>query len=177
MRRRLFTLLSALSLLLCLGTWALWLWASYTHAAEEITWGSGRHVIVHVTTEMGRLTVWVERSDEPAEDFPKSLKGFHWSETESILNPDNFGVWETSDSRFHRGGFGYATSEDGHIRFVMIPLAAMVLATALIPAVFAVRRWRRGRNCAAGRCLACGYDLRATPDRCPECGVVPIAPR
>jgi hypothetical protein len=48
-----------------------------------------------------------------------------------------------------------------------LALAAFAFLLSSRP-YFRCRRWKR-----LGLCSQCGYNLRATPDRCPECGAVP----
>ena len=56
-------------------------------------------------------------------------------------------------------------------RYICIPFWLVALATLAFPAARSVRRRSlRHRNAQLGLCHACGYDLRASPERCPECG-------
>ena len=53
---------------------------------------------------------------------------------------------------------------------VAVPYWFIVAATFILPSQ-AMGRWLNDRRRqAAGRCRQCGYDLRATRERCPECG-------
>lgn len=50
-----------------------------------------------------------------------------------------------------------------------VPYWTLAVMFAVFPSI-GVIRWWRARRFPAGSCPTCGYDLRASRDRCPECG-------
>ena len=53
-----------------------------------------------------------------------------------------------------------------------VPVGWFFVAFATYPTLaFLHPRYRRYRRRQRGLCVTCGYDLRVSPDRCPECGM------
>jgi hypothetical protein len=52
---------------------------------------------------------------------------------------------------------------------------SIALTIAGLTAAPILHQRRAVRRLARGLCLACGYDVRASPDRCPECGRTTLA--
>ncbi len=177
-RRYVFNGLVALSLLISLGTALLWI-HSVAHidlfAVQAVASGYREQLIFG--SRGGQLFVsW-------ADYFAVHDPAHSWNLSEFVVRSKPFPfivpAHEIDRVIFSRWGFEYGSGDAGSGRFIpfwegRIPHWSLMLF-CLLPAIYWERRRELNRNrSASGTCLICGYDLRATPDRCPECGTIPL---
>jgi len=81
-----------------------------------------------------------------------------------------------ADVSFRFGGFVYWVGQSftEYCHCISVPLWYISIITGILPIRWEYVRRRRSIRNRENRCQKCGYDLRASPDRCPECGTVPI---
>jgi hypothetical protein len=88
-------------------------------------------------------------------------------------------LFDAANPQWNLIGFHFSTGKIGShgwkFHCILVPYWAAIIPLAVLPfrGVQGIYlRWLRGRR---GLCLACGYDLRHSAERCPECGE-PIPP-
>jgi hypothetical protein len=169
MKRRLLNFLTVLSLLLCVAVAVLWV-RSYWMADA---WGWAREsAAVHAGADSGRLRVgWTVLA--PGSTFaPSKTMHISWRlgvDPPAITLPTTVSILGFA---VHRNklpsGFDSA--------ILLLPFWFVAGVASLPPAVLlraARRRREREQQMRNHLCSRCGYDLRATPGRCPECGNAP----
>jgi hypothetical protein len=154
--RRFRNAATALSALLCLGSAGLWL---VTLAADPLSAWNLPAGPLGIRSAGGEVELawwagdrWMSSWVFPLPNrIPKLADGCPW--------------------RWFGFGAGAPGPFDNRYR-VVVPHWFIVLTTALLPVRWTVVRSRARRAFRNCRCGRCGYDLRATPDRCPECGTL-----
>ena len=166
MFRRLFTIACALSLCMCVGTGALWVRSCYTW--DELTieripvarYEEFTNCTFYAENNRGQLTVAFQRMGQPA--GPRRWR-FSFDE------PYELQAIERVPLRHWLGCDGWHIRREGHLEVgITLPLWLLTAVLAVLPIARALAR--RSGSSRHLRCRRCGYDLRATPHRCPECG-------
>jgi hypothetical protein len=156
-RGRIFTLATALSLLLCLATAVLWVrsyWfgfgVNWIHPVNSPS-ASGRDVEWYVAFGGGR--VYVERYFIPFA-LPAERLGFGFVENRSPLSQDYFDIIESP-----------TRSE------ILFPIALPFALTLILPLWNVYSRLPKPIRPSSTSCPTCSYNLTGnTSGVCPECG-------
>jgi len=185
MKRALFNLLTDLSLLLCVGTAFLWGYSAHSYERYyQASWSRESQqdicTSINLIGDRGRIYVGHERDAFSTAKSASLIRtatmdGFHHYSLD-VSGPwlGSFDPLGVNNKRWLLGTEsvnGKVISTRG-VR-LLAPAWALTFLTAVLPTFWFFRKRKSLRQKRLGLCPACGYDLRATPNRCPECGAVP----
>jgi hypothetical protein len=193
MNRRLFNAASAISLLLCVASAGAWV-RSYFQA-DRITWLSHdperwicrrwmfRSVLGGADLTYAKLQATDPESKANYQKRRREEPGpIYWGTYDASLDQWGDGSYLHDPYAQHPLGIQIGLSPElteeffayrGWGLWLSIPYWAVTMLDTILPARWALRWYRDRRRFVPGQCNLCGYDLRATPDRCPECGTIP----
>jgi hypothetical protein len=171
-RRRLLRILlnaaTVLSLVLCVATAAQWL---RSRSVRDLWSKSAGGTIWSVDLNAGWMSVarlWVDQPPAPS---------WSWRHDAQPVQDQKWSGWERTLGVGAENNAGRLGAFAFRHRSWSIAHRNVVLLTVILPAARLFHALRVRARKARRRCPACGYDLRATPDRCPECGTAPTAAR
>ncbi len=171
MKRWLFNLLALVSLLLCVAMALAWV-RSYFVADTLTSVSPDRSLRRRVALARGR--VWYQHINLlPGTRAIIPSRVYIAGNIDDVANQSPLPGIETAG--FEVGQYVARTNRPvWHERRVIVPLYALVLLSAALPIAWALAERRAAgrtqKRLKLGLCLQCGYDLRASQDRCPECG-------
>ncbi|HEX3358737.1 MAG TPA: hypothetical protein VHS31_17305 [Tepidisphaeraceae bacterium] len=177
--RRLFTFLAILSLLLCLATLVLWVrsyWQRDVFKHGDST--ASNTDIYELVSSSGELDISADHngSTESRVSYPLGMSAS--AIRSSQMNTLSTLQKQVQSKSYWFAGFGYNRWEIPSLfanHTIHLPHWFPALLFAIFPALrlrYILRTRRALHRNRAGLCLHCGYDLRATPDCCPECGQI-----
>lgn len=170
MKLRWLKIILVMSLLLCVSTGGLWL-RSYWVSDELVLSNEYTRETKLLSSSRGLICF------SSAQFFNVGYGGpWFGHQTERPPRP----VPWNQPSWLKRAGFGYETVAVPQTTqwWVASPLWFPLLLLGLVAVLSGrqlLRRIRADKD-RGRRCVSCGYDLRATPDRCPECGTSVLKP-
>src|SRR5688572_2003349 len=168
MKRRLTTLLAALSFLLFVVFATMWV-RSYLRL--DVLIHVRPHDVTTVSMLHGRIVSQIGWTAEEAKQRSSARNSVGWrfetwGSVSGSTTIDMSRGWQLLGFDAFNMGKGKTYGEF----VVIVPYWFLCLVTVILPARVAYIRLRTHRRRMLGLCVGCGYDLRQSTERCPECG-------